>query len=175
MSNSINSVFSRMVITSPGAKSDPHKAAIGFTGIFATMLAKEMRKALVGDNGMGMGTGAGSDIYSAFFDEAMGKALAGSRSMKPLNDLLTRQLDASHAAQAAATGAIVRNPSADASVKSGRVFDAAFGSSGILATDFNSAFSAPDQLPGDNRGPILLPPPPATMAPILPKPSPLDS
>ena len=41
---------------------------------------------------MGIGGGATGDIYGAFIDQAMGKALAGSKSMSQLNKMIDREL-----------------------------------------------------------------------------------
>ena len=62
-------------------------AAAGFAQIFTTMLAKQMRESMVGqENGpMGIAGGATGDIYGSFLDQAMGKALANSKSMSRLN------------------------------------------------------------------------------------------
>lgn len=52
---------------------DKNEAAERFESLLATMLVKEMRKTM--DNGL-FGEGAGSDIYSGWFDNHVGAALA---------------------------------------------------------------------------------------------------
>ena len=85
MSTIANTLFKQPLIGAPERKSDARAAAQGFAEIFGSMVAKGMRSAFVGDEGGLGGTGdGGSDIYSAMFDEAIGKSLANSPAMKPL-------------------------------------------------------------------------------------------
>jgi len=178
MSNTVNSIFKQPVLAGVGRKTDARQAAVGFSTIFASMLAKEMRNAMVGQDGgtTAMGGGAGGDMFSALFDEAMGKTLARSPAMKPLNTLMLRELGITHNAapaasdaKQAAAGKLVKT---SANVSGSR--ETGSGGSGAPATPQMNDFGILNFLPSDNRGPVLLPPPPS-VAPILPAPSPLES
>lgn len=179
MTSAVSTIFNRPLLGGAERKTDTRKAAQGFTAIFSTMLAKEMRKALVGeDKGpAGIDGGASGEIYGAFFDQAMGKALARSAAMKPLNRLVFRQLGgAGKAAQAAPSASRTRvGRTLKASAGACGSPETASGTSGSCATLRAIDFDPSDILPSDDLGPVLLPQPPASVAPILPAPSPLGS
>lgn len=58
--------------------SDPEVAAKKLEALFATILVKEMRRAL--PNGF-FGTGSGADTFNGWFDEHLGEALARSGAL----------------------------------------------------------------------------------------------
>ena len=170
MSTIANTLFKQPVIGAPERKSDARAAAQGFAQIFGSMVAKGMRSAFVGDDGGLGGEGdGGSDIYSAMFDEAIGKSLANSPVMKPLNKLLLREATGHGAAASAPHTTQVSMLTAGAS----GLTETASGHGSNAAT---AAISAGNSiLPASNdRGPVLLPPEPASMAPVLPPPSLLE-
>lgn len=171
----VNGVFTRPV-TGANKASDRQQAALGFTQIFTSMLAKQMRQAMVGSDKGPLGTagGASGEIYGAFFDQALGKTLAGSRAMAPMRRMVARSLErpsakASKLAKATYTaGPIVHANSAG---DLHNVMDTISGTSGAArflphaeTVDLQSVQS------GDNRGPQVLPPAPSLMAPLLPPP-----
>jgi Rod binding domain-containing protein len=172
MSTTMSPIFNQPVFGAAGHKPNAQAAAQGFSSIFAQMFAKEMRQAMVGDgSGMpGMG-GESSDIFNGFFDEAMGKTLASSPAMRPLNNLLLHEIGGSgkDAASQLGAGKIVKT-GASASGS----YETQSGNGGAVATP-RIDFSTRNLAPGGDRGPLLLPPPPSLMAPILPPPSPLES
>jgi Rod binding domain-containing protein len=179
MASIVSTIFDRPLVGGAEKKSDAHQAAQSFSQVFATMLAKEMRKALVGeDKGpMGVGGGAQGDIYASFFDEAMGKALARSAAMKPLNRMVFRELDGAHNPAQTASGA--KRAHGAGQDKEGalacgvRETIARTGSSSATLQKIN--FHTAHAPSTDNRGPVLLPPPANPMAPILPAPSLLEN
>jgi hypothetical protein len=157
---SVQSVFSNPVFATP-TDSDKSRAAVGFTQVFAAMLAKQMRNAMAGgaDGPLGTGGGTTGDIYGAFFDEAMGRALASSPAMKPLNRAIERELGGSghQPGTRTADGGAVASKS-----HSGLITD-------MTQRGTNSNLSS------DSRGPLLLPPEPTAVASVLPPPAPLKS
>jgi Rod binding domain-containing protein len=172
-----NDVFARPVIGSENTKANRSKAAHGFTQVFTTMLAGEMRKAASdGDKGpLGTAGGASGNIYGSFFDQTMGSTLAHSKAMKPLSEIVESGMSApthpiaraiggpgARSTQKPAAGGIVK-VSYEAAARGGaNVFDGVTTLSGV-GTELN--------LPSDARGPVMLPPAPTSMAPILPPPS----
>jgi Rod binding domain-containing protein len=170
MSTIASTIFKQPLIGAPDRKSDARAAAQGFAEIFGSMVAKGMRSAFVGDDGGLGGTGdGGSDIYSAMFDQAIGKSLANSPAMKPLNKLLLREATGHGAAASAPHTTQVSMLTSGAS----GLKETASGYSSNAAT---AAISPGNSiLPANNdRGPVLLPPEPASMAPVLPPPSLLE-
>jgi Rod binding domain-containing protein len=146
---SVDGIFSTPLF---GASKETQKsqAATGFTQVFASMLAQQMREAMAGEDKGPLGTGGGAtgDIYGTFLDQAMGRALADSPAMKPLNQAIERELSgmrAPVAKSAAAASAALTQIGADAA------------------------------LPSDSRGPLLLPPEPSSVASVLPPPPSLES
>jgi Rod binding domain-containing protein len=166
--SSTSGVFGRAVFEHGLPQTKQKVAAAGFAQIFTTMLAKQMRQSMVGeDNGpMGISGGASGDIYGSFLDQAMGKALASSKSMKRLNEMIDRSLSGpGHSAT-----------SATASAKSGAL---QLAHNAILQNRSASALETTNSvspnytgvtMPADARRPILLPPSPPAAAPLLLRP-----
>jgi hypothetical protein len=165
MSVSAPGLFTQSVF-SPAIKPTKQKeAAMGFAQIFTTMLAKQMRESMVGDDKgpMGIGGGATGDIYGAFIDQAMGKALAGSKSMNQLTKMINRELSGPRHPIDASSGepgsidkiAFVRDPRSAALVSTPET-------SGTLSPNYTGV-----TMPADKLGPILLPPTPSLTAPVL--------
>jgi Rod binding domain-containing protein len=141
---SVDGIFS-VPVFGGSKETQKNQAATGFTQVFASMLAKQMREALAGEDKGPLGTGGGAtgDIYGAFLDQAMGHALANSPTMKPLNQEIERELSGMKPAVA----------------KSAAPVSAALTQIGADAA-----------LPSDSRGPLLLPPEPTSVALVLPPP-----
>ncbi len=154
--SSISGVFTGSLFKGTTALTKQTVAAAGFAQIFTTMLAKQMRTSMVGaDNGpMGIGGGATGDIYGSFLDEAMGKALAGSKSMSQLTKMINRELSGPRHSIAAL-----------------KELGAANGSATLVSTGETTGALSPIYtgvtMPTDMRGPILLPPTPSVTAPVL--------
>jgi Rod binding domain-containing protein len=156
--SSISGVFTGSIFKGTTPQTKQKAAAAGFAQIFTTMLAKQMRQSMVGaENGpMGIGGGATGDIYGSFIDSAMGKALANSKSMNQLNRMITRELagprhpgNAASKASSSSANQFVRNA----------VLRAASSSLSPIYTGVT--------MTNDARGPQLLPPAPASSAPVL--------
>ncbi|HJU11403.1 MAG TPA: hypothetical protein VJ728_11025 [Candidatus Binataceae bacterium] len=156
---SVQSVFSSPVF---GLVTDKSKgqAARGFSQVFAAILSKELRTSGMNENEGPLATGGGAsgDVYGAFFDQVMGRVLANSPAMKPLNRAIEREL-ATPLRQAP-----TRNNKTIA-VASNRDKNA-ISSSMPGKSDIN--------LPSDSLGPLLLPPEPTGVAPLLPPPPRLE-
>lgn len=180
MSNSVDGIFSRSVFGPPGeTNAQKQKAAEGFSQIFGSLLAKQMRTALGGGKGpLGISDGASSEIYGGFFDQAMGKVLAHSRAMRPINRTIVREL-----------GGVQTRGKHAGSISNGQqmALQRAMGVRPLsFATYLRNAATAtlPENLgavpmtqietgaplPSNAHGPILLPPRPTSMAPLLPSP-----
>jgi len=163
---SIPGVFSREVFNGTAPQTKQKVAAAGFSQIFTTMLAKQMRQSMVGeDNGpMGISGGATGDIYGAFLDQAMGKALANSKSMSRFNNTIQRELSGhSSSSSTSATS----NSGALELVRNARMQN----TSSLVGTIETKGLVSPNYTgvtaPGDAHGPVLLPPSPSTAAPLL--------
>jgi len=165
----VSGVFARPVFGADKGAVDRQKAATGFTQIFTSMVAKQMRQALTGTGKGPLGTagGASGEIYGAFFDQALGKTLAGSRAMAPMRKMVARSLKGPGARESALAKEVRANSAGDLHT----VIDTLSGTS--RAAPF---LPQPETVelqfvqPGDNRGPQLLPPAPSSMAPLLPPP-----
>src|SRR5574337_1255373 len=96
MANITGTVFTRPVYGRDKAAGQ-QKAATGFTQIFTSMLAGQMRRAMVGpDKGaMGTSSGASGEIYGALLDQALGKTLANSGAMARMRAMIGRSLSRS--------------------------------------------------------------------------------
>jgi Rod binding domain-containing protein len=81
-----------------GARADDAEASRGLEKLFATLLVKEMRRALA--DGF-FGTGSSGDIYGGWFDEHIGAALAESGTLD-LAGMIKTSLSAKSRADAAA-------------------------------------------------------------------------
>ena len=143
------------------------EAAMGFAQIFTTMLAKQMRESMVGeDKGpTGIGGGASGDIYGAFIDQAMGKALAGSKSMSQLTKMINRELTGPrHPVNSTSKESAGAN-------KIALVHNTGLTSAALVGTPETNGALSPIYtgvtMPADKLGPILLPPTPAVTAPVL--------
>lgn len=181
MTNETNSIFAKPVFGADrNREADRQKATEGFSQIFATILAKQMRQSMVGaDKGpMGIGGGTSGDIYGAFFDQAMGKVLAHSSSMKPLNRMIDRQLagprhstSSAHGAQAAQSLGEAKLAALDKAALLDEMRDE---KAAVPTIAGMSGLATPKLLPSDARGPLLLPPAPSSAAPVLLPPSSLE-
>ncbi len=172
-----NDIFSRPMIGSENTKTNRSKAAQGFTQVFTTMMASEMRKAAGGDQGpLGTAGGTSGNIYGSFFDQTMGATLAHSKAMKPLSEIIERGMSApthpiasalggpgSHRRSSVASG-IVPASYETITPATPKVFAPGTALS-PLGTELN--------LGSDSRGPVLMPPSPTAMAPVLPPPNPV--
>jgi Rod binding domain-containing protein len=175
MPTSVAGIFAHTVFSGGAAKQTNQKAAAaGFAQIFTTMLAKQMRQSMVGEeNGpMGIGGGSSGDIYGSMLDQALGKTLAKSKSMAGLTKMINRQLSGPrHPIASAFKDSLIKvaafEPSRPAS---GRI------ASGIgTVLRHASQFETEGGSRSDSRGPLLLPPAPdAAVAPLLQPPSPLE-
>jgi hypothetical protein len=150
MTTITNPVFSQQLFAAPGRRqTDKNGAVQGFAQIFASMLSTELRRGALGsDTGpMGIGGGATGDVYGAFFDQAISQVLARSPAMKPLNNMISRQLGGpGNQKSASAVKAITSLP--EPAISPG----------------------PPSSTATDSRGPLLLPPPPAAFAPSCHRP-----
>jgi Rod binding domain-containing protein len=155
---SVQSVFSNPMFGTP-TNNDKNRAAVGFSQLFASMLAKQMRNAMVGDGEGPLGTGGGTsgDIYGSFFDEAMGRTLASSPAMKPLNQAIERELAGPHHLHE------TRTANGETVASKSHIAIAPEVTRSKTSWDFSS----------DSRGPLLLPPEPTAVASVLPPPPPL--
>lgn len=166
MSVSNAGVFTPSVFKGTTPQTNQKAAAAGFAQIFTTMLAKQMRESMVGpENGpMGIGGGATGDIYGAFLDQAMGKALATSKSMSQLNKMIDRELSGPRHPVSSTKGTSGLNPLELA--RNARLQSAA-----QLGTNATTSAVSPiytgTAMPADGHGPILLPPSPSVTAPVL--------
>jgi len=166
MSVSTPGVFTHSVFSGATRQTNQKAAAAGFAQIFTTMLAKQMRQSMVGsENGpMGIGGGASGDIYGAFIDQAMGKALASSKSMRQFNKMIDRELSGPRHPVSSALKDL--KPGAIDLARNGRP-----GSASLMGTPETIGALSPIYtgvaMPTDARGPILLPPSPSSTAPVL--------
>jgi hypothetical protein len=174
MSIFANGIFSRPSVGGQSDKAKRSTAATGFSQIFTTMLVSKMREALGSGKGpLGTGGGTSGNIYGAFFDQAMGSALARSKAMMPLNKVIERGLAGPRHPISGAVGGPANRTAQSASADGieGVSFrstpsDTAVFSSGTVA----SHLAADEALPSHGRGPVMLPPAPRAMAPVLPPP-----
>ena len=165
--SSVSGVFGHEVFSGTTPQTKQKAAAAGFSQIFTTMLAKQMRESMVGqDNGpMGISGGATGDIYGAFLDQAMGKALANSKSMSRFNKMIDRELSGhSRSASTASAGSKV-DPLLLA--RNARIQNAASLVSTIETNGAVSPSYTGVTMPADAHGPVLLPPSPSITAPVL--------
>lgn len=164
--SSIQGVFTGSVFKGTAAQTKQTAAAAGFAQIFTTMLAKQMRTSMVGpENGpMGIGGGATGDIYGAFLDQAMGKALANSKSMSQLNKIINRELSGPRDRGNSSIG--TTKPGALELARAARAEGAS-----LVGTAATTGLMSPNYtgvaMPADAHGPILLPPSPSVSAPVL--------
>ncbi len=166
MSVSTPGVFNRSMFASATPQTSQKAAAAGFAQIFTTMLAKQMRQSMVGsDNGpMGISGGATGDIYGAFIDQAMGKALAGSKSMSQLNKMIDRELSGPRHPVSSASKDVKTGPIQLARVTrmKGAPMVGTLETAGTTSPIYTGV-----TMPADAQGPILLPPSPSSAAPVL--------
>jgi len=163
MSVSTPGIFVRSVFGGATRQTSQKAAAAGFAQIFTTMVAKQMRESMVGSQHgpMGLGGGATGDIYGAFIDQALGKALAGSKSMGGLTKMIDRELSGPrHLAGVSSNGS---GPEQIAS--SPRPIVQSSTTAGVTNTVLPEYTGV--TRPNDRRGPLLLPPTPELSAPVL--------
>ena len=175
---SVEGVFSRPVIATDSDKAKRAKAAQGFGAIFTSMVAAEMRRAMVGEDKGPMGTsgGASGDIYGAMFDQAMGTALAKSPSMQRFNAAIERQLGGPSGRDIDAKQlSSLETDSITRSVAVRDMSEVVHVPHHVRDASVEASHIASDTLmPADSRGPLLLPPLPSSVAPNLPPPSSLE-
>jgi Rod binding domain-containing protein len=156
-------------------KTDNKAAAAGFAQVFTTMLAKQMHQSMVGEDSGPMGTEGGSsgDIYGSLLDQALGKTLANSKSMKSLTAMISKGLRAPrHPIASAFKDSLVKTDQTTTSRISPISGQATSGTETVMARLSQIGTSA--TLGIDARGPVLLPPAPTEMAPQLLPPPPLE-
>ncbi len=172
MSVSIPGIFTQSAFG--GGKTQPTKqkvAAAGFCEIFTSMLAKQMRESLVGqDSGpMGIGGGTTGDIYGSFLDQAMGKALAGSKSMSQLKMMIEREVGGPRQG----TGSQRKLPGSSTATLA---YNAYPSQEALLAGSSSLGAASPSYTGvsaiSDANGPLLLPPSSTGSAPNLLPPTP---
>jgi len=173
MANIVQGIFTRPMFS--GDKSAQQKqAAQGFSQVFATILARQMRQSTVGaDQGpLGLEGGASGNIYGAFMDDAMGKLLAASPAMKALNQSLARELAGPRRTALPLTdsGRSHLIQGIDRTLFTAAIRDETAVPSADSVTRQVSQSEALLETSDDGRGPRLLPPPPHSMAPELPQP-----
>ncbi len=169
MPTTTSPVFAREVFATSARREPKRQDAIaGFSQVFASILSAEMRHALLDpDKGpMGINGGASGDIYGSFFDQAMAKALASSRAMKPLNDMIGRELDGPSARRVPAHQA--KAPLAGLGGRTAR--PVSYTRPVLLNSDSTDSAGNGAAMPADARGPLLLPPRPSVFTPLLPPP-----
>jgi hypothetical protein len=172
MSVSFPGIFTESVFSGGVTRpTDQKTAAAGFSAIFTSMLAKQMRESMVGqDSGpMGISGGAAGDIYGSFLDQALGKALAGSKSMSQLNMMIEREL----AGPRSGGGSQINAPG----LSTAALASNAYPSRGALIAGSGSSHAVSPSYTGvsptsDGNGPLLLPPAPTGSAPDLLPPTP---
>lgn len=172
MTTTTNPVFSQQMFATPQRRqTDKNGAVQGFAQIFASMLSTELRRGPLGSDAgpMGIGGGATGDVYGAFFDQAISKVLARSPAMKPLNDMISRQLGGpGNQNSASGVKAITALPQAGNTFAQPVSYTA--GAPPVASEPAVSTGSS-NSTATDSRGPVLLPPPPAMFAPVLPPPT----
>ena len=171
---SVPGIFTQSVFSGGATKQTDQKvAAAGFAQIFTTMLAHQMHQSMVGEDSgpMGISGGASGDIYGALLDQALGKTLAKSKSMKGLTAMISRGLRGPrHPIASAFKDSLINMDQTrtvrPASGQQGNGIETVMAHSAQLGTSRS--------MRSDARGPILLPPAPSEMAPLLQPPSPLE-
>ena len=166
---SVQSIFSNSV---PGSATESRKGRVvaGFTQVFAAILSKQLRSSATGEGQGPLGTAGGTagDIYGAFFDEAIGRTLATSPAMKPLNQAIERELErAAHPSEARPASLHPSNIKSDQHAVVGSISD-------MLHAPIPASDSTNLDLSSDSHGPLLLPPEPAGVASVLPPPPRLE-
>ncbi len=172
MTTTASPVFSQQLFATPArSQTDKNGAVQGFAQIFASMLSTELRRGAFGsDKGpMGIGGGATGDVYGAFFDQAISKVLARSPAMKPLNDMISRQLGGP-GNQKSASGVKGVTPVLETGKTLAQPVGYTVGAPPVASEPAVSTGSS-NATATDSRGPLLLPPPPAMFAPVLPEPT----
>jgi hypothetical protein len=162
---SIQSIFSNPV-SGPAAESRKGRVVAGFTQVFASILSKQLRSSGMGEEGGLLGTAGGTagDVYGAFFDGAMGHALATSSAMKPLNQAIEHELERPvHPSEARHATLHQSESKSDQNVAVGSNSD-------MLYTSISARNGTDLELPSDSHGPLLLPPESAGVASVLPPP-----
>jgi Rod binding domain-containing protein len=174
MSVAVPGIFSQSVFSGSATRQTSQKvAAAGFAQIFTTMLAKQMHQSMLGEDSGPMGTEGGSsgDIYGSLLDQALGKTLAKSKSMKGLTAMISRGLkDPSHPIASSFKDSLIKMDQTTTTTPI----------SGHAKSGIETVMVHPSQIGTmrgmriDARGPVLLPPAPTDMAPLLQPPSTLE-
>jgi Rod binding domain-containing protein len=176
MSVSVSGIFGHSAFSGGATrKTDQKTAAAGFAAVFTTMLAKQMHQSMLGEDSGPMGTEGGSsgDIYGSLLDQALGKTLAKSKSMKSLTAMISKGLNSPrHPIASAFKDSLVKMDQTTASRISPISTQATNGIETVIAR--SSQIGTSLALGIDARGPVLLPPAPTEMAPQLLPPSPLE-
>ena len=167
-------VFNQQVFATVGRRQTDQNAAVqGFSQIFASMLSAELRRSAAGSDSGPMGAsggGASGDIYGAFFDQAISKVLAKSPAMKPLNDMVGRELAARDGKSA--NGVESSKPVGRSEATRPAVETTSYSMPEPAApADAGATAAAHGATSADRRGPVMLPPRPAMFEPVLPPPT----
>jgi Rod binding domain-containing protein len=174
MPASVPGVFSHSVFSGGATRQTNQKAAAsGFAQIFTTMLARQMHQSMLGNDAgpMGIGGGSSGEIYGSMLDQALGKALAKSKSMSGLTKMINRGLSGPrHPIASAFKDSLIKaQPTTSTRSESGRI------ANGIATVmERVSHFGSATVSGSDARGPVLLPPAPTEVAPRLQPPSALE-
>ncbi|HLX37456.1 MAG TPA: rod-binding protein [Candidatus Binataceae bacterium] len=169
MPATVPGIFARSFFSGGATRQTSQKsAASGFAQVFTTMLAHELHHSMLGEDSGPMGTsgGASGDIYGSLLDQAMGKALAKSKSMAGLTRMISRGLSGPrHPIASAFKDSLIKaQPSSSISTGS----ETGHERDGIRTVMGRvSQFGTPAISGSDARGPVLLPPAPTEMAPLL--------
>lgn len=172
MAVSIPGIFTDSVFSGGVTRpTDQKTAAAGFSAIFTSMLAKQMREAMVGEDSgpMGLGGGSAGEIYGSFLDQALGKAVAGSKSMNQLNLMIERELGGPRQD----AGSQFKAPGASAATVAYNAYSSRMavlagpGLGNIVSPSYTSVSPT-----SDANGPLLLPPSSSGSAPNLLPPTP---
>jgi hypothetical protein len=176
MANLVPGIFNRAIFAGKQEVQRRNAAAQGLSQTFAAILSRQMRQSTVSaDQGpMGIAGGASGDIYGGFMDEVLGKVLAHSPAMKALNRALERDLDGPRHSAGTPTPA-GRTQLIDRIDRTILAAEARDNPAVPLLHNASgrglSQFGATAATGADNRGPLLLPPAPDSMAPDLPAPT----
>jgi hypothetical protein len=166
---SVQSIFSN-IVSAPSGGTRKDRVVAGFTQVFGAILSQQLRgKSLGGSEGpLGTAGGTTGDVYGAFFDEAMGHALATSPVMKPLNQAIERELEwPLHSIGGTHTTSHPSESKSEQRAVPGSISDMPHRPT-LAGNSIDLGLSS------DARGPLLLPPEPAGVASILPPPPRLE-
>lgn len=166
-----NPTFTRGLFATGAERHPGRKIAVeGFSQILTSLVTRELRRSMTtGSTGavLGMGDSAAGAVYGSLFDQALGKSLAKSSAMKPLNAMLRKEIGRLSALRN--TNGPALRPRATARSKPASVQPLASAQPGL--TMLKPARLQPP-MPTNGRGPRLLPPSPTQsgQAAFLPRP-----